>query len=74
MIIKDRKCIPVFYYNYEKSYDSTIGYKKEVVGLDEVNGLLHRGWIIENTVDNHDFVTYCMANPAQIDIDEEDYK
>lgn len=74
MIINERRCIPVYFYNYEKCYEADKGYNKGVVGLDEVNYLLKHGWIIENTVDNHNFVTYCMANPAQIDIDEEDYK
>lgn len=73
MIIVKRKCIPVYFYNYEKCYESNKGYNKGPVGIDEVNSLLSHGWIIENTVDNHDFVTYCMALPAQIR-NEEDYK
>ena len=73
MIISERRCIPVYFYNYEKCYEADKGYNKKVAGIDEVNGLLNHGWIIENTVDNHDFVTYWMALPVQI-LDEEDYK
>ena len=73
MIVSERRCVPVYYYNYERCYEASNGYNKGIVGLDDVNSLLRHGWIIENTIDNHDFVTYCMAKPAQI-LDEEDYK
>nr|DAE25220.1 MAG TPA: hypothetical protein [Siphoviridae sp. ctWWc42] len=34
MIISRRKCVPVYFFNYDKSYD------RRIVGLDEVNSLL----------------------------------
>lgn len=68
MIVSKHKCVPVYFHNFNKDYD------RKIIGLDEVNSLLRDGWIIENTIDNHEFIMYYMAKPARIDIDEEDYK